>query len=172
MSSQRSERKAALKVEKRAQWENMGFRLGAPNTIHVTNLSYGEEAAKTHKYLVTIAGEEAVNCTCPADEYMDECKHRIAVENVPALVRAESATTSEIEPEEGPVGTSLEDYGAEVAHRERTTRIDQPSVTEFGVDDRPEVTKSDDGEQAGLYHMGDPDQQTLRGKSAVGQLRF
>ena len=97
MSSQSSEQKAVSVVEKRAQWENMQFRLGAPNTIHVTNLSYGEDEADDHKYLVTIRGEEAVNCTCPADEYMDKCKHRIAVKNVPALVRAGSATTCEIE---------------------------------------------------------------------------
>jgi len=75
----------------------MEFRLGAPNTTHVINLSYGEAEASDHKSFVTISGEEAVDCTCPADEYMDECKHRIAVENVPALVRAGSATTSEIE---------------------------------------------------------------------------
>ena len=75
----------------------MEFRLGAPNTIHVTNLSYGEEETDDHKYLVTIAGEEAVSCTCPADEYMDECKHRIAVEAKPALVRAGSASRAEIE---------------------------------------------------------------------------
>ena len=92
-----AEHKAVSVVEKRAQWENMEFRLGAPNTIHVTNLSYGEEEAKNHKYLVTVAGEEAVKCTCPADEYMDECKHWIAVEQNPALVRAGSATISEIE---------------------------------------------------------------------------
>ena len=82
------------------------------------------------------------------------------------------AEGGEIEPEEGPVGTSLEDYGAEVDHRERTTRIDEPSASEFGVDDRPEVTKTDRGEQAGLYLMGDPDQQTLGGESAAGQSRF
>ena len=97
MSRTSAEQKAVSKVEKRAQWENMEFRLGAPNTIHVTNLSYGEDEAKNHKYLVTIAGEESVGCTCPADEYMDECKHRIAVEQNPALVRAGSATISEIE---------------------------------------------------------------------------
>lgn len=78
----------------------------------------------------------------------------------------------EIEPEEGPVGTSLEDYGADVDHRERTTRIDQPSASEFGVDDRLEVTNTEDGEQAGLYLIGDPDQQTLDGESAAGQSRF
>ena len=97
MSQSKSNQKEASKAEKRAQWENMQFRLGAPNTIHVTNLSYGEDEVDEHKYLVTIAGEEAVSCTCPADEYMDECKHRIAVEQNPALVRAGSATISESE---------------------------------------------------------------------------
>ena len=82
------------------------------------------------------------------------------------------AESGEIEPEEGPIGTSLEDYGAEVDHRERATKIDEPSASEFGVDDRPEFTKTDDGEQAGLYLMGDPDQQTLGGEQAAGQSRF
>jgi len=82
------------------------------------------------------------------------------------------AEGGEIEPEEGPVGTSLEDYGAEIDHRERTAKIDQPSASEFGVDDRPEVSKTDTGEQAGLYLMGDPNQQTLGGESAAEQSRF
>ena len=82
------------------------------------------------------------------------------------------AADGKIEPEEGPIETSLEDYGADVDHRERTARIDEPSASEFGVDDRPEVTNTDDGEQAGLYLMGDPDQQTLDGESAAGQSRF
>ena len=59
------------------------------------------------------------------------------------------AEDGKIEPEEGPIGTSLEDYGAEVDHRERTTRIDEPSASEFGVDDRPEVTKADTGGRRG-----------------------
>nr|WP_244531560.1 hypothetical protein [Halogranum amylolyticum] len=31
--------------------------------------------------------------------------------------------------------TSLEDFGAEVDHRDRESRRDQPAATEFGVDD-------------------------------------
>ena len=48
----------------------------------------------------------------------------------------------------------------------------EPNASEFGVDDRPEVTRTDTGEQAGLYLMGNPDQQILGGKSAAKQSRF
>jgi len=78
----------------------------------------------------------------------------------------------EIEPEEGPVGTSLEDFGAAVDHRERTARIDEPSATEFGVDDRPEVTKADGSEQSGLFTNADEEQRTLDGEQAAGRSLF
>jgi len=44
MSQTISERKEVSKVEKRARWEAMEFRLGAPNTVHVENVSYGAES--------------------------------------------------------------------------------------------------------------------------------
>jgi hypothetical protein len=53
------------------------------------------------------------------------------------------AEGGEIEPEEGPIGTSLEDFGADIDHRERETQVEQASASEFGVDDRPEVRTSD-----------------------------
>jgi hypothetical protein len=96
MSRTSATQKEVSKVEKRAQWEAMEFRLGAPNTVHVENVSYGEESGE-HAYLVMVEDGEAVKCTCPADRYMDKCKHRIAVENNPALVRAGSAGVTEIE---------------------------------------------------------------------------
>ena len=82
------------------------------------------------------------------------------------------AEGGEIEPEEGPVGTSLEDFGAAVDHRERTTRIDEPSATEFGIDDRPEVTNTEEGEQSGLFTSVDEEQRTLNGEQAAGQSKF
>ena len=46
----------------------------------------------------------------------------------------------QLEVTEQSVETSLEDFGAEVDHRERDSRIDRTQASEFGVDDRPEVT--------------------------------
>jgi len=82
------------------------------------------------------------------------------------------AEDGEIEPEDGPVGTSLEDYGAEVDHRERDTKIEQASASEFGVDDRPEVQRADEGEQAGLFTSAVENQQTLNGEQAAGRSLF
>jgi len=82
------------------------------------------------------------------------------------------AEGGEIEPEEGPVGTSLEDFGAEVDHRERESEIEQASASEFGVDDRPEVKRAKSGEQAGLFTSAAEDQRTLDGKQAAGRSLF
>ena len=82
------------------------------------------------------------------------------------------AEDEEIEPEEGPVGTSLEDYGAEVDHRERDTEIGQAIASEFGVDDHPEVQRAGEGEQAGLFTSAAEDQQTLNGEQAAGRSLF
>jgi len=95
MSETISERKEVSKVEKRARWEAMEFRLGAPNTVHVENVSYGEESGD-HAYLVMVEDGETVECTCPADQYMDKCKHRYAVEDEPAVVEAASASQDEM----------------------------------------------------------------------------
>ena len=90
-----SERKEVSTVEKRARWEAMEFRLGAPNTVHVENVSYGEESGD-HAYLVMVEDGATVECTCPADQYMDKCKHRHAVEAQPAIVKAASASVEEM----------------------------------------------------------------------------
>jgi hypothetical protein len=39
---------------------------------------------------------------------------------------------------------SLEDFGADVDHRDRDSRLDRPEPSEFGVDDRPEVEHSEE----------------------------
>ena len=82
------------------------------------------------------------------------------------------AEGGEIEPEEGPVGTSLEDYGAEVDHRERESEIEQASASEFGIDDRPEVKRAESGEQAGLFTSAAEEQRTLDGEQAAGRSLF
>jgi hypothetical protein len=84
------------------------------------------------------------------------------------------AEDGEIKPEEGPVGTSLEDFGAKVDHRERESEIEQASASEFGVDDRPEVKRAEsgEGEQAGLFTNAAEDQRTLNGEQAAGRSLF
>jgi hypothetical protein len=82
------------------------------------------------------------------------------------------AEDGEIKPEEGPVGTSLEDFGAKVDHRERESEIEQANASEFGVDDRPEVKRAESGEQAGLFTNAAEDQRTLDGEQAAGHLLF
>jgi hypothetical protein len=77
-----------------------------------------------------------------------------------------------MEPEEGVIGTSLADFGANVDHRERTTKIDESSASKFGVDDRLEVTRADDGEQGALFTSTDEDQRTLDGEQAADQSLF
>ena len=48
-----------------------------------------------------------------------------------------------LEPTEESVATSLEDFGADVSHREAETRLDRPVASEFSVDDRVEVRDSE-----------------------------
>ena len=82
------------------------------------------------------------------------------------------AEGGEIEPEEGPVRTSLEDYGAEIDHREQETRVEQASASEFGIDDRPEVKRAESSEQAGLFTSAAEEQRTLDGEQAAERSLF
>ena len=84
----------------------------------------------------------------------------------------EEGATDGIEPAEESVETSLETFGANVDHRERDTRIDQPEASTFGVDDRKTVTRGDGGEQRALFANTDDDQQTLTGERAASQCLF
>jgi len=95
MSSEISERKAVSTIEQRARWEAMEFRLGAPRTVRVENVSYGEESNE-HVYLVMIEEGETVECACPADQYQQKCKHRVAVEANPTVLNAGSASVEEM----------------------------------------------------------------------------
>jgi hypothetical protein len=82
------------------------------------------------------------------------------------------AEDREIEPEGGLVRTSLEDFGAEVDHRTRDTKIEQASASEFGIDDRPEVKRAENGEQVGLFTSAAEEQRTLDGEQAAGRSLF
>jgi hypothetical protein len=84
----------------------------------------------------------------------------------------EDGDTDGIEPSAESVETSLEAFGADVDHRERDTRIDQPEATSFGVDDRKTVTRGDGGEQRALFADTTDDQQTLTGERAASQCLF
>lgn len=72
---------ATLEVEqrflKRAQFEAFAFEVTADG-VRVTNHSH--ETPSEHQYLVEVADEVPVACSCPADERFDPaCKHRLAV---------------------------------------------------------------------------------------------
>ena len=78
----------------------------------------------------------------------------------------------QLEVAEKSVETSLEDFGADVDHRDRDSRLDRPEASEFGVDDRPEIVQSSTGEQSTLFADTDADQQTLTGSEAAMQCLF
>ena len=79
-----------------------------------------------------------------------------------------------LEPEAESIETNLEYFGAEVdhQHQDRESRLDRPTASEFGVDDRPEATKSDPGEQHALFAEAAADQRTLGGEQAAAQCLF
>jgi hypothetical protein len=70
------------------------------------------------------------------------------------------------------VETSLEDFGADVDHRDRDSRLDRPEASKFGVDDRPEVEQTSEGDQSTLFADTDEDQQTLNGEDASAQCLY
>ncbi len=78
----------------------------------------------------------------------------------------------QLEVTETSVETSLGDFGADVDHRDRDSRLDRPEASEFGVDDRPEVKKGSDGEQSTLFADTDEDQQMLTGDEAARRCLF
>jgi hypothetical protein len=80
--------------------------------------------------------------------------------------------TGELEVSEEPVETSLVDFGAEVDHRERTPRVDQPEAETFGQDDRPEKRRRREAEQFPLFADVEADQQTLDGETAAFRSLF
>ena len=67
----------------------------------------------------------------------------------------------QLEITESSVETSLEDFGADVDHHERDSRLD-----------RPEVTRSTASNQSSLFAETANDQQTLTGNDAAMQCLF
>lgn len=80
--------------------------------------------------------------------------------------------SGDLEPSGESVETSLEHFGADVDHRERTSRRDRPAATQFGVDDRPEAERSNGGEQGALFADTAEDQRTLTGERAAARCLF
>ena len=78
----------------------------------------------------------------------------------------------QLEVTETSVETSLEDFGADVDHRDRDSRLDRPEASEFGVDDRPKVEQASEGDQSMLFADTDEDQQTLAGDDAAMRYLF
>ena len=78
----------------------------------------------------------------------------------------------QLEVTETSVETSLEDFGADVDHRDRDLRLDRPEASEFGVDDRPEAKHSSEGDQSTLFTDTAEDQQTLTGDDAANRCLF
>lgn len=65
---------------------------------------------------------------------------------------------------EGSTATSLDQFGVDIDHHEPDSRPDQPTASEFGVDDRPtDDTTSDASEQVPLASPLSDDQRTLDG---------
>lgn len=80
--------------------------------------------------------------------------------------------SGDLEPSEESVETSLEHFGADVDHRERSSCRDRPVASQFGVDDRPEVERSESGEQGALFADTSEDQRTLTGERAAARCLF
>jgi hypothetical protein len=78
----------------------------------------------------------------------------------------------QLEITETSVETSLEDFGADVDHRGRDSRLDRPEASEFGVGGRPEVEQTSEGEQSSLFADAAEDQQTLAGDDAAARCPF
>lgn len=84
-------------TEKRARFERFSMTVlkgAGAGRVNVRNDSYGTEAGE-HIYNVRVANGEAVECTCPADEYQSgPCKHRLAVSDRPLVLSSASASAN------------------------------------------------------------------------------
>ena len=78
----------------------------------------------------------------------------------------------QLEITETSVETSLEDFGADVDHRDRDSRFDRPKSSEFGVDDRSNVERASKGDQSTLFANTDEGQQTQAGDDAAARCFF
>jgi hypothetical protein len=75
---------------------------------------------------------------------------------------ADLETSDEIE-------TDLEQWGVVEAEQEQETRYEVEAASEFGRDDRREVTRQCQTKQGTLFVDVDDDQVTLDGQEAAGQ---
>ncbi|MFC6768762.1 hypothetical protein [Natrinema soli] len=91
-------------------------------------------------------------------------------------IQQQTAFTADggLEPTEESVATSLEDFGADVSHREVEARLDRPVASEFSIDDRVEVrySEGDNTDQTSLFAETADDQLTLTGEDASFQFLF
>lgn len=78
----------------------------------------------------------------------------------------------QLEVTETSVETSLEDFGADVDHNDRESRIDRPEASQFGIDDRPGIHQSTESDQSTLFVDTAEDQQTLSGDDATTQCLY
>ena len=74
--------------------EHFAISVPSAGIAAVTNTRHDEPTT----YAVNVADSgETVECTCPADQYQDKCKHRVAVEANPAVLEAGSASAEEMQ---------------------------------------------------------------------------
>lgn len=81
--------------------------------------------------------------------------------------QAAFSTDGYLEVSDESIETSLEDYGADVDHRDVDSRIERPVASEFGVDDRAELRRSDteSSDHASLFVNTAEDRQLLGGRA-------
>jgi hypothetical protein len=82
--------------ELRARYEGFEFRVPAEGRVLVTNVSYGDDEADEHRYVVTVENGIVWSCTCPHHRHRSaRCKHMRASEDRDAVILAASATDEE-----------------------------------------------------------------------------
>jgi len=82
--------------ELRARFEGFEFRVPTEGRVLVTNVSYGDNEADEHRYVVTVENGVAWACTCPHHQHRSaRCKHMRASEDRDAVMLAASATDEE-----------------------------------------------------------------------------
>lgn len=132
-SEANAEKDEVSTVAKRAFWESFEFAVPEQGAVVVENVSYGPESSE-HVHPVNVEDGQAVSCGCKAYEFGDgRCKHMIAVDWEPAVIRAASPEI-EIEVEE-PVplpNESSEETNAEAEEMDTATASTQAVATDGG----------------------------------------
>jgi hypothetical protein len=118
---------AATTTAKRAQWEAFDFELLEVGAVRVTNNSHADPDEHTYTIDVDVDTGRAVSCSCPADEYHDgPCKHRVAVENTPAVLAAASGV---VDAADDPARDVATDGGTVVDGAASDEPADEPTYT-------------------------------------------